>query len=85
MNDGLKIKRCTFLPEGEMAIVKDTYTLIHNIVDSELEEKDKEIQRLNNIINEIRKYLKDNEREYGSLEDNEKIILRIIESSDDNE
>lgn len=60
MNNGLKIQRCNFLPEGEMAIVKDTNTLIHNIVDSELKEKDKEIERLNNIIEEIELCIKQN-------------------------
>ena len=47
MNNELKIQRCNFLPKGEMVIVKDANTLIHNIVDSELKEKDKEIERLN--------------------------------------
>ena len=53
MNIRLKIQRCNFLPEGEMAIVKDTNTLIHNIVNSELKEKDKKIDRLLNIIKEL--------------------------------
>jgi len=57
MNNGLKIQRCNFLPEGEMAIIKDTNTLIHNIVDSELEEKDKEIERLNNIIDKLEYFI----------------------------
>ena len=49
----MEIKRCNFLPEGEMAIIKDTNTLIHNIVNSELKEKDKEIERLKNGIKEL--------------------------------
>lgn len=63
MNIDIKVQRCNFLPEGEMAIIKDTNTLIHNIVNSELKEKDKEIDRLNNIINELEKTLAfDNEQ-----------------------
>lgn len=57
MNVGVKIQRCNFLPEGEMAIIKDTNTLIHNIVDSELKEKDKEIERLKNAIKELEDFL----------------------------
>jgi chromosome segregation ATPase len=48
------------------------------MANKKIEEKDKEIERLNNKLNAIRKYLKDNEQEYGSLEDNEKIILDIL-------
>lgn len=39
---------------------------------------EQEIERLNNIIKEVREYIKGNEEEYGSLEDNEKIILDIL-------
>ena len=45
--------------------------------------KDKEIERLNNIIKEVREYIKSNEKEYGSLEDNEKIILKILDKAGD--
>ena len=51
MRAELKVKRSYAIPENEMVIIKDTNTLLHNIVDSELKEKDKEIERLNNIIN----------------------------------
>ena len=30
------------------------------------------------IIKEVKEYIKENEKEYGSLEDNEKIILDIL-------
>ena len=43
----------------------------------ELKEK---LQQKEDIINKARKYLRENEKEYGSLEDNEKIILRIIDN-----
>lgn len=35
-----------------------------------------------NIIKEVREYINENEKEYGSLEDNEKIILRILDKVD---
>ena len=38
-----------------------------------------EIERLTTIIKEVREYIKNNEKEYGSLEDNEKIILEILD------
>lgn len=44
--------------------------------------KDKEIERLNSIIKEVREYIKNNEKEYGSLEDNEKIILEILDKEE---
>lgn len=49
------MKRYMGLPEGEMAIIPDMDTLIHNIVTSELKEKDEEIQRLNNKLDMIKK------------------------------
>lgn len=36
------------------------------------------LRQKENVIKEIKIYLKENEKEYGSLEDNEKIILRIL-------
>ena len=41
MSEELKVKRSYAIPENEMVIIKDTNTLLHNIVDSELKEKDK--------------------------------------------
>lgn len=38
-----------------------------------------EFLKLHSIIKEVREYIKDNEKEYGSLEDNEKIILEILD------
>lgn len=37
------------------------------------------IRQKENIIKEVREYVKSNEKEYGSLEDNEKIILGILD------
>lgn len=42
----------------------------------------KEIDRLHSIIKEVREYIEENEKEYGSLEDNEKIILEILDKED---
>jgi len=53
------------------------------MLEKQIEEKDKEIERLNNIIKEVREYIKQNEKEYGSLEDNEKIILEILDKVGD--
>ena len=69
-----------------MPIEETTYQVARNVVldyitnlqqkyDRALEDSVKETHKLM----AIRKYLKDNEREYGSLDDNEKIILGIIE------
>ena len=38
------------------------------------------LQQKEDIINKIKQYLKENEKEYGNLEENEKIILRIIDN-----
>lgn len=51
----------------------------HQIV---VETQQEEIERLNNILKEIREYIKENEKEYGSLEDNEKIILEILDKGE---
>lgn len=68
------------LKEDKYGDIRLDYIMLYELH----EEEHKEIERLNNKLNAIRKYLKDNEREYGSLEDNEKIVLEIIEG-DDNE
>ena len=39
-----------------------------------------QLQQKENIINKIKKYLRENEKEYGSLEENEKIILQILDN-----
>ena len=43
------------------------------------EELENQLQQKENIIKEVREYIKGNEKEYGSLEDNEKIILEILD------
>ena len=57
--------------------------LIFHIKDSkeqrELLDYKNQLQQKENIIKEVREYIKSNEKEYGSLEDNEKIILRILD------
>ena len=37
------------------------------------------VTKQENIIKEVREYIEENEKEYGSLEDNEKIILEILD------
>lgn len=39
-------------------------------------------RKLRNRINKAIKYIKENEEEYGSLEDNEKIIIEILEGAE---
>lgn len=48
-------------------------------VNNYVQEQKQEIEILHSIIKEVRKYIKSNEKEYGSLEDNEKIILEILD------
>lgn len=52
--------------------------------DTELEREKLQnlLQQKENIIKEVREYINENEKEYGSLEDNEKIILRILDKVD---
>ena len=42
----------------------------------------KEVDELHNRIDKAIKYIKENEKEYGSLEDNEKIILEILKGKE---
>ena len=74
------------------AYQSDDYFKQRNELYIENQKKNKEIENLvklsnanyqsfievNNIINKAIKYIKNNEKEYGSLEDNEKIILDIL-------
>ncbi len=78
MSEGLKVKRSYAIPENEMVIIKDTNTLLHNIVDSEVKEKDREIERLHSIIKEVREYIWSTKYEYGDLEeDNEDFDIDV--------
>ena len=45
----------------------------------EIKKLQNQLQQKENIIKEVREYIKENEKEYGSLEDNEKIILEILD------
>ena len=59
------------------------YATIEKIVCPILEENQQlreELQQKEDIINKIKKYLRENEKEYGSLEENEKIILKILDN-----
>ena len=59
------------------------YATIEKIVCPILEENQQlreELQQKEDIINKIKKYLRENEKEYGSLEENEKIILQILDN-----
>ena len=81
MSEELKVKRSYAIPENEMVIIKDTNTLLHNIVDSELKEKDKEIERLNNDIKEL---LKENGNKEKVIKAQENIIKEVREYIKDN-
>lgn len=51
-------------------------------INEELCDTTSELEKTKSIIKEIREYIKENEKEYGSLEDNEKIILKIIDEGE---
>ena len=54
---------------------------LNNIIeglDNTIENLEEVIKHKDSIIKEVREYIKSNEKEYGSLEDNEKIILEIL-------
>ena len=55
------------------------FKYISNLEKENLKLKE-QLQQKEDIINKIKKYLRENEKEYGSLEDNEKIILRILDN-----
>ena len=90
MSEELKIKRSYAIPENEMVIIKDTHTLLHNIVDSELKEKDKEIERLNNDFSTLKllqlEHLKEIERLNNIINELEKHLQNEIHKgrSEDN-
>ena len=74
--DNLKdIDKTSILKNNDAKIILDYIANLQEKYDKALGDSVKETHKLM----AIRKYLKDNEREYGSLEDNEKIILGIIE------
>ena len=53
-----KIKRPTYLKmQEEIKRLKEEYVILQNASDEVEEEKDKEIERLNNIINELEKII----------------------------
>lgn len=87
----MKIQRHIGLPEGDMAIILDNQTLIHNIVTNELEQKDKEIERLNNIKDGLKKYLLERLFEYKNCKNKENInhlafkllILKLLDKIDE--
>ena len=57
----------------------DNIRLINSLLQS-LKELQEQLQQKEDIINKARKYLRENEKEYGSLEENEKIILQILDN-----
>lgn len=75
----LKVKRSYAIPENEMVIIKDTNTLLHNIVDSELKEKDKEIERLNENNQAMQEEMA---RTWKKLDEKENIIKDVREYVD---
>ena len=64
--------------EGYLALIKEQREE-NDKLQQEIERLKSQLQQKENIIKEVREYIKSNEKEYGSLEDNEKIILRILE------
>lgn len=52
------------------------------LLDKERENKQlkEQLGQKEDIINKAKQYLEENEKEYGSLEENEKIIMRILDN-----
>jgi hypothetical protein len=73
--------------EDENKELKSKLELYENGVyySSKVDELQEELGQYKNIIKKIKKYIKENKKEYGSLEDNEKIILGIIREANNNE
>lgn len=66
-------------------IIKECIDLEKKLEQRELELNEIMIER-NNLLDRIDKaieYIKENEKEYGSLEENEKIILDILRGNDE--
>lgn len=61
--------------EREIKRLKEEYMILQNASDEVEEEKDREIERLNNIINELEKYCK----EMAHIEENELIAMNDFE------
>ncbi len=75
-----KLEYADFLESGAyVKKLEETYNRYLDVRDKKLVEFMKENKRLHSIIKEVREYIKSNEKEYGSLEDNEKIILGILD------
>lgn len=51
-------------------------------LEQELQQTNSQLANVSKRCIEVIKYIKNNEKEYGSLEDNEKIILDILKGSD---
>ena len=59
-NYNKKIKHSTYLEmQQEIERLKEEYMILQNASDEVEEEKDKEIERLNNIINELEQWLEE--------------------------
>lgn len=63
----------------EMVMKKEYPFIVENGI---ICRKNKEIQDYKSRIDKAIEYIKENEKEYGSLEDNERIILNILNGSD---
>lgn len=61
--------------QEEIKRLKEEYMILQNASDEVEEEKDKEIERLTNIINELEKYCK----EMAHIEENELIAMNDFE------
>ena len=72
----------------DLISILNKYDIKYVVADTELirdlskenKELKKQLQQKEDIINKIKKYLRENEKEYGSLEENEKIILQILDN-----
>ena len=65
--------------DNEIERLKEDYMILQNASDEVEEEKDKEIERLNNIIKEVREYIEKNTDNTNFLEVPSKELLEIID------
>lgn len=76
----MKIQRCNYIPEGEIKIIEDMDTLIHNLVTPELKELQQENKQLKSILTELEEWTKSEYDRYYN--DKENLVFSNVEVID---
>lgn len=71
--------------EHQIEVLEQRIENQKEIIKKQTEKIIPENHELHNRISRVIEYIKGNEKEYGSLEENEKIILDILKGGEDNE